>query len=210
MTRTVNRTTTKPSKRTNTGTDLPPALLTVSAASPATSYASGHAPATPRAPSAMIDPLTLHPAEQARLLIEILQMMVGIEAVSSIGGVWPPDTELVEAVVRFGHAWPGAMVFSSTLPLSYQFTARFMSLPLPEAVNEDVCDAFGELANMIAGNFKALLPPGSHLSIPAVRLRRRRGLEAGPEGLATPPEACIWCQSVFHTAFGDCCLTLEA
>jgi chemotaxis protein CheX len=38
----------------------------------------------------------------------------------------------------------------------------------PQNVDADVCDAFGELANMIGGNLKAVLPHPVHLSMPSV------------------------------------------
>jgi chemotaxis protein CheX len=43
-----------------------------------------------------------------------------------------------------------------------------MGLPLPEEVNDDVRDTMGELANMLGGNLKSLLPRGVVLSMPSV------------------------------------------
>jgi chemotaxis protein CheX len=156
-------------------------------------------------PIAPADEIAVHPAEQARLLTEIIHMRVGLEAVPS-PTPWPPQEDLVEAVVRFTGPWAGAMIFECTLPLSFEFTARFMAVLPPDAVDEDVRDSIGELANMIAGNFKALLPAGSHLSIPKVCLSH------GPQQERTAPRPVqkVLCQSVFHTGFGRCCLTLEA
>jgi chemotaxis protein CheX len=41
--------------------------------------------------------------------------------------------------------------------------------PPAELGCQDVCDAWGELVNMVGGNLKALLPPPTALSIPDVR-----------------------------------------
>ena len=43
-----------------------------------------------------------------------------------------------------------------------------MSIEPPTSVNDDVRDTLGELANMIAGNLKALLPFGVAISMPSV------------------------------------------
>src|SRR5664279_3671280 len=49
-----------------------------------------------------------------------------------------------------------------------QFTNCLMGLPLPEEVNDDVRDTMDELANMLGGNLKSLLPRGVVLSMPSV------------------------------------------
>jgi len=43
-----------------------------------------------------------------------------------------------------------------------------MRIPAPTSFDDDVCDALGELVNMIGGNLKSVLPPGESLSIPTV------------------------------------------
>ncbi len=48
-----------------------------------------------------------------------------------------------------------------------ELAARLLPLPPPLAL-EDVRDAPGEMANVIAGNLKPLLPPGVGLSMPSV------------------------------------------
>jgi chemotaxis protein CheX len=37
-----------------------------------------------------------------------------------------------------------------------------------DPADDEVCDAFGELTNMVAGNIKALLPAPSSISLPTV------------------------------------------
>jgi chemotaxis protein CheX len=48
------------------------------------------------------------------------------------------------------------------------FTHRLMAVPLPQEVNDDVRDTMGELANMLGGNLKSVLPRGVVLSMPSV------------------------------------------
>jgi chemotaxis protein CheX len=142
-----------------------------------------------------------HVADQARLVTEIFQMMAAI-AVSPGNAAWPPPEPLIWARVRFCGPWEGAMTLECTLPLAFAFTANFMSLRRPEEVNDDVSDVIGELANTIAGNFKALLPSGSTLSIPTVGLYAD-GAKANRT--STTLSACI-----FESEPGPFCVLLEA
>ena len=142
-----------------------------------------------------------HVADQARLVIEIFQMMAAI-AVSPATAAWPPAEPLIWARVRFSGTWEGSMTLECTLPLAFAFTANFMSLRRPEEVNDDVSDVIGELTNTIAGNFKALLPSGSTMSIPTVGLYAD-GAKASRNTIAL--SACI-----FQSEHGPFCVLLEA
>ena len=113
---------------------------------------------------------------------------------------WPPSEELVTAAIYFTEPSKGAMTLECVLPLAFEFTTRLMSVPLPTTVDADVCDSLGELVNMIAGNFKALMLPGTGISIPSVvRVRDYILRMRGSKTLS---------QIVFETEFGACSLTL--
>jgi chemotaxis protein CheX len=43
-----------------------------------------------------------------------------------------------------------------------------MGIPKPPEYNDDVRDAMGEIANMLGGNLKPILPHGVALSMPSV------------------------------------------
>ena len=94
------------------------------------------------------------------------------------------------------------MSIECTLPLAFAFTSNFMSLRRPEEVNDDVNDVIGELANTIAGNFKALLPSGCLMSVPVV------GLFA--DGATAIRSAPALSTGIFQTEHGPFCLILEA
>ena len=51
---------------------------------------------------------------------------------------------------------------------AFEFTAKLMQIPKPLQFDNDVYDALGELANMIGGNLKSVLPRGVSLSLPSV------------------------------------------
>jgi chemotaxis protein CheX len=142
-----------------------------------------------------------HLAEQVRLVTEIFPIMAGIH-VDLTDTVWAPAEATLQAWVNFGGEWKGAMVLGSTLPLAFAFTARLMGIATPVEVDEDVIDSIAELANTIAGNFKALLPSGCSMSVPTVRLE--------PAGLPDRAHRELLCKTVFAAAEGSCCVLLQS
>ncbi len=141
-----------------------------------------------------------HISEQVRIASEVFGVMADIVA-APISGSWPPpDEELVTAVIYFTEPWKGAMMLECVLPLAFGFTARLMSVPMPTSVDADVCDSLAELVNMIAGNFKALMPPETGISIPTIVKGRDYILQLrGSKTLS---------QVIFETELGDFCVTL--
>jgi chemotaxis protein CheX len=73
----------------------------------------------------------------------------------------------VTSCVQIDGEWHGALVLKCPMPLALTLTAQmFQAESTPEL--DDVRDALGELANMLGGNVKALLPAPSQISLPAV------------------------------------------
>jgi chemotaxis protein CheX len=64
--------------------------------------------------------------------------------------------------------WNGTVIFECTKRQACQFSGRMLAMDPPEAVDDDVRDMLGELANMIAGNLKSGMAPGVRLSMPTV------------------------------------------
>jgi CheY-specific phosphatase CheX len=79
-----------------------------------------------------------------------------------------PTEQVIIATVHFVGSWKGALSIECTTGQTFEFTRRLLGVDPPAEVNEDVCDSFGELANMIGGNLKAVLPPSVQLSMPSV------------------------------------------
>ena len=71
------------------------------------------------------------------------------------------------AAVYYAGAWRGALLLECAAGQGADWAARLMHLAPPLSM-DDVRDGVGEVANVIAGNLKALLPPGAGLSIPSV------------------------------------------
>ena len=145
--------------------------------------------------------LESHLAEQVRLVTEIVPMMSGI-AITRVSTAIRPGEELAFGSVFFHGGWEGAMKLECAVPLALQFASRFMSIPLPEGMDENVVDSLGELANTIAGNFKPLLPAGTTISLPTVTLTK----ESDPLLQAY----FVRSEVDFETEFGRLCTKLYA
>jgi CheY-specific phosphatase CheX len=75
---------------------------------------------------------------------------------------------VITAAIFFAGLWKGAAILECSEAEACFFCNRLMGIPQPAHIDDDVCDAMGELANMIGGNLKSVLPPGVSLSMPSV------------------------------------------
>jgi chemotaxis protein CheX len=76
----------------------------------------------------------------------------------------------VAASVSITGGWNGHVVFGCSAPASRTAAAVLLAMGEDELAEADVADAVGELANMIGGNIKSLLPSPSALTLPLVTL----------------------------------------
>ena len=72
------------------------------------------------------------------------------------------------AQVRISGTHPCTVTIAGGEAIARRIAATMLSMPATDLTAADVHDALGEVANMAAGNLKALLPPGHHLSLPDV------------------------------------------
>jgi len=132
-----------------------------------------------------------------RIAHDIFETMLGID-VQPAGEEWVPARDRLIGAVYLAGAWRGAVLLECDHHQSYHFTSRLMSVPLPGEVNDDVRDTMGELANMVGGNLKSILPRGVVLSMPSVvegsdYSLRICGGNAAVERLAyATPEGIFW------------------
>ncbi len=81
---------------------------------------------------------------------------------------WQPAGDRVTASVFLEGDWNGAVSLECNRDQACQFAGCFLSIEPPEAVDNDVRDVLGELANMIGGNIKSAMACSSHMSMPSV------------------------------------------
>ncbi|MEV6344491.1 chemotaxis protein CheX [Actinoplanes sp. NPDC051851] len=76
----------------------------------------------------------------------------------------------VHSSVSITGSWSGHIVYSSSRAAAQRAAAAFLAMEMEEVSEEDISDTLGELANIVGGNVKAMLPPGAQLSLPQVVL----------------------------------------
>lgn len=104
---------------------------------------------------------------------EIFSSMVGVEDIMYL----PPQldltshfTECLTAMVGLAGVYSGLVSLHVPWPMALYFTSQMLGMDVDE-INDDVNDAMGEIANMIAGSFKQHLSKGGadiQLSTPSV------------------------------------------
>jgi chemotaxis protein CheX len=88
--------------------------------------------------------------------------------------VFPGDTpwsfvgDRLTSMVSLAGDWNGAVLLECNRKQACQFAGRILAMDPPNAVDDDVRDVLGELANMIGGNLKSGMSTGVRLSMPSV------------------------------------------
>src|SRR3954466_10145148 len=81
----------------------------------------------------------------------------------------PPPAEVVSAWVDIVGPWTGSVVLTCAPATATALTESVLMTRPPTVVDdEDVADALGELANVLGGNIKSVLPGESTLGLPQV------------------------------------------
>jgi chemotaxis protein CheX len=79
-----------------------------------------------------------------------------------------PGSRTFTGCVQITGAWEGAVTVHCSERLARLLTAAMFMVDPDDTSAEEVTDALGELANMVGGNVKALLPEPCRISLPAV------------------------------------------
>ena len=80
----------------------------------------------------------------------------------------PDNDGLLTSAVYLSGPWNGAICLHCFPDLACRLAGCFLGLPASQALDDDVRDVMGEIANMIAGNLKCTMSPGVQLSTPLV------------------------------------------
>lgn len=111
--------------------------------------------------------LNIYRDDLGRIVQSVFRTMMDLDAAVS-PAPWNPAPDTITSAVHFVGEWRGAALVECAAGPACQFAARFMGIEMPAAIDDDVRDVMGELANMVAGNLKSLLPRGVDLSMPSV------------------------------------------
>jgi len=72
------------------------------------------------------------------------------------------------AAVSITGSWHGHVVVTCSANAARQAAAAFLVMEPEEVSGDDVADVLGELANIVGGNVKSMLPSGCFVSLPHV------------------------------------------
>jgi len=112
-------------------------------------------------------------ADLAVVVDEIFGTMAGMQLLPSdkVSKLDSPHGHVVAAVQIVGE-WQAAVRLDISLELAHLACANLTGMEAGELSQQDVCDAAGELANMVGGGVKALCAHASRLSLPTVAVGR--------------------------------------
>jgi len=102
------------------------------------------------------------------IVAELFQSMLATEVSALPSGQEHSAKGHVTALVSFGGTWRGVLEFECGSAEAVQFARRFLQTDEFQECNADVRDSLGELANIVAGNLKALMAGQVTLCTPSV------------------------------------------
>ena len=104
-----------------------------------------------------------------QIVEHVFQTMMAMN-VHAVDVAWPPvpHDQLITASISLTGTWKGAVLLECGQKEAFKFTTQMIGIDMPTELNDDVRDAIGELANMVGGNLKSVLPGGVGLSLPTV------------------------------------------
>src|SRR3954466_2594878 len=87
-----------------------------------------------------------------------ITMMLGIDAGVAIDSATPAEYCAYGASVGFTGDWNGVIVIACDETMGREAAGAMFGTAPSDVASDDVADAIGELANVIGGNLKSLLP----------------------------------------------------
>lgn len=142
--------------------------------------------------------IACYQTDVSSIVVDVFRTMLDMEVEPLDDGQLAADP--VTATVHFAGEWRGAVLLQMSQDLASTLCARILGVASTPEYDDNVRDATGELANMVAGNLKAVLPPGVALSIPSVVEGSGYALRICGENLTKS----VW----FSTPFGNFLVTL--
>lgn len=102
-----------------------------------------------------------------QIALSVFATMLNIDLVR-VDEPAPPDHELLLASVHLAGQWTGSVVLGLSREVAAESAAAMLQVPRDTVTTIDQHDVASELANMIGGNLKSMLPGPSFLSLPTI------------------------------------------
>jgi chemotaxis protein CheX len=107
------------------------------------------------------------PEVVVEIVESIFSSMLDLD-VCSVDIPWCHAEDRLTSFVDLRGDWNGFVSVECNWLQACQFAGKFLAMDTPEAVDENVRDVLGELANMIGGNIKSVISADASLSTPSV------------------------------------------
>ena len=130
--------------------------------------------------STLAGPVAPSAADVESIAGEVWASVVRDRALAPATG--PGTDTLVVGAVSIGGAWRGWVTLEMPVATAVSVTALMLGAGQAALGRAEVEDALGELANMVGGNVKSLVPAPSVLGLPVV--------VGDPDDLGVGPELC--------------------
>lgn len=156
----------------------------------------------------MIEPAVVSPEDVVTITRDVWLSFLGLELEAAPPEVAVLSGAVMAAAVRISGAWEGSVRLECAQGHGEIVAARMFSLEKGEVSADQACDALGELANVVTGNIKSLLPAPSALSMPVCwststsmsTSRSGHGCEAGPASALVSRTAFIGPTGIVHVS----------
>jgi chemotaxis protein CheX len=109
----------------------------------------------------------INPDDVVSFTRDIWNLVLG-QSVEVVERSLPDGDEPITGCVQITGVWRGAVIIILPPTVARKATAVMYAVPPEEVVPDQINDAIGELANMLGGNLKSLLPTPCFLSLPVV------------------------------------------
>jgi chemotaxis protein CheX len=112
---------------------------------------------------------SLQSRDVIKIIQEVFSSMLALE-ISPLDAVASaaPNERKLSASVGIAGEWNGTVTLQCGADTACRLAGAMLAMDPAPDVDEDVKDVLGELANIVAGNIKSMLPGPSSLSLPCV------------------------------------------
>ena len=135
---------------------------------------------------------TTYDSQIEEIVQSIFTSMLGMAVTRSATGA-DECQEIVLGTIHITGPQSVSVVLGVSDPVAKAAAAAMLQIPSDEATDDDKKDVVAELANMVGGNLKSLLPGPLYLSLPTVVAGRDLGLQV--PGAELVEDVVLECES---------------
>ena len=109
----------------------------------------------------------VHQEDLDHIVDDLFRTMLATE-VTPVAEYLPSDEALITAIIPFAGPWKGDLVLECRRPQARYYAQRFLQIEDLDETSDDIPSTLGELANIVAGNLKVVLPKGVTMGTPSL------------------------------------------